>query len=297
MYKNGIYFHLLVNGRYIDEYSHDGKIFVEGRKGTDYEIHLYNNTNIRRRIVFSVDGLNVMTGDNKWEHAYSLDPWKSITVPGWRIDNRKVAKFFFSSVKSSYNQHNDDGDRANVGVIGAMIFNEKWKQPEVVYTPPVVYHHHYSHPWWNPYGITISSGNVVISGMTGGVGEVKTSGHVDISDHPRSSGLSGQSVGGIGSVNCSYSSGAQASGKLGIASSELNNFERQHVGTGWGKEKEFHTRAVHYDFETQPCETLLIYYDSLKGLRNRGINVQVKTQHYVAPNAFPGYRDGCPYPK
>src|SRR4051812_41477867 len=110
MYKNGLNFYLQVNGRAIDEYFKDNMMYVEGRKGSNYEIVVVNNTVIRKKFVVSVDGLNVISGDKTWERGYVIGPYQTLKIPGWRVDADKVAKFIFSSVNASYNQHNDSGD-------------------------------------------------------------------------------------------------------------------------------------------------------------------------------------------
>ena len=63
---------ILVNGREIDTYLKDGKIYVEGRRGKEYEIQYQNYFPKRQKIVLSVDGLNVITGDSTWERGYIL---------------------------------------------------------------------------------------------------------------------------------------------------------------------------------------------------------------------------------
>jgi len=113
-----------VNGRNLPQFYHHSKTWIEGRKGSEFTLFLRNNSHHRRKAVISVDGLNILTGDKNWERGYVLDPWDYIEVPGWRKDASNVAAFEFSSVKNSYNAHNASGDIRNVGVIGAMGFDE-----------------------------------------------------------------------------------------------------------------------------------------------------------------------------
>ena len=112
--------HILVKNNRISEYSdRDGNIFVEGRKGSEYEILLHNNTSFRMKAVVSVDGLNILTGDTVWEKGYVVDAFATLKIPGWRINKDQIAKFEFSNLKGSYNSGSP-----NVGVIGVMWFKE-----------------------------------------------------------------------------------------------------------------------------------------------------------------------------
>ena len=279
MYKNGLNFHLFVNGRAIDEYSKDDMIYVEGRKGSNYEIVIINHTSIQKKLVVSVDGLNVLSGDANWERGYALKPGKTLKIPGWRVDASKVAKFLFSSVATSYNQHNDAGDKSNVGVIGMLVFNEKFSPAQYIPNPYMRYP--YATPASASHGYGTWVGTPIIGSTTIG----------------NSGGASRTSFTATASA-CQNHGGAEAiyMASMDCLSQEMNREVTQSVGTGWGAQQDFRTKTVHYDFETNACDTLMIYYDSVKGLIRRGINI--KEKHISKqPNPFPGYRDGCPLPK
>ena len=47
---------ILVNGSPVKQYIHEGRIFIEAKENTEYEIHLKKNTNERVRALTSVDG-------------------------------------------------------------------------------------------------------------------------------------------------------------------------------------------------------------------------------------------------
>src|SRR5580765_4744887 len=88
---------VLVKNRPIDNYFHQGKTYIEGRKGSEYELEYTNPTAHRQKIIVSVDGLNVCSGDNNWEKGYVVEPYQNLIIPGWRKDSDNVAKFIFSS--------------------------------------------------------------------------------------------------------------------------------------------------------------------------------------------------------
>ena len=50
---------LLVDGKPIHEYHHEGRVFVEGRSGSEYKIRIKNNSSTRACFVVSVDGLTL----------------------------------------------------------------------------------------------------------------------------------------------------------------------------------------------------------------------------------------------
>ncbi len=260
-----------INGRPIPSYFYQGKNFIEGWKGSEYEIKYQNISSSRHKIIVSVDGLNVVSGDTNWEKGYVIEPFHDITIPGWRKDSGNVAKFVFSSVRNSYNQHNEKGDVANVGVIGCKVFNEK---PAVKYNwPPNQFHYHYNYPYPGyPYP------NYTYYTLTGGT-----------------------FFGSIPAVNMNtFDDGHSVI--CAAAATEDSNFEEKTVGvipqnsvaTGWGENKTFETHSVNYEFEPNPVETILFYYDDRQGLQRRGIPMDRPVYTYKEPNAFP---DGCPPPK
>jgi hypothetical protein len=274
MYKSD-YFTVLVKGQPIKEYLKDGKYYVEGRKGSDYELRYHNTSGVRKKVVFSVDGLNIMSGDKDWTKGYVVEPYQIVTIPGWRKDGDNVAKFVFSSVPKSYNQHNDAGDRNNVGVIGAMTFLEKSKplsQP-IIYNWNNHYHYPQDYPWYSP----LYHGN-----LGGAAGD-------NINVNNVTTSLIGGAVGGgvSSSLNNSF---AQAS----YTSSDASLIASNSIGTGWGENKTFQTTMVDYEFGTKVFTTMLLYYDSREGLQARGI---VDLAPVVVPQAFPGFDFGCPAPK
>ena len=281
MYQNGSELSVIIRNRTLDEFVHNEakytgfgnevQTFVEGRRGSEYKIRYRNHTGKRQKIVLSVDGLNVMTGDNTWNDGYCVEPFGTVDVPGWRKDAGNVAAFEFSSLRDSYNQQNESGVATNIGVIGCRVFNEVWKPP-------------------TPYGI----------GGVSGVGvrefELKSTSfpfnhgiyNVDITHYSPADTTSRSFSGGNTTT-------ASACLNATMDSLTCNYVEPQvNVGTSWGANTKFVTHTVYYDFEPAATTTLLLYYDDLKGLERRGINV--RTKYAPTPNAFPE-TVGCPPPK
>lgn len=60
------------------------------------------------------------------------------------------------------------------------------------------------------------------------------------------------------------------------------------VGTGWGKEKESQVQKVSFNGKSQPSEVFEINYDSMNGLRKRGVDIHKRPVYVDGPQAFPG---------
>ena len=138
---------ILINDKPIRKFSHNGKIFIEARKGQEYSIRIKNNTHNRILSVTSVDGLDVLSGKiaNEDANGYVINGYNSLNLDGFRVSDEKVAKFVFDYKDTSYAASKADGSERNVGVIGVRLFQEKIQPPP---PPPIEVHHHHNH--WHP---------------------------------------------------------------------------------------------------------------------------------------------------
>ena len=105
-------------------YSRYGKNYVPGAQGERYSLYLHNNTPRRVLAVVSIDGVNVVSGQDAslYQQGYVLGPGQTSKIDGWRKSNSQVARFYFSSPSASY--ANRTGRSENIGVIGVAVFNE-----------------------------------------------------------------------------------------------------------------------------------------------------------------------------
>ena len=139
---------ILVNDKPIRKYPHNGKLFVEARKGDSYSIRIKNNSYSRVLAVTSADGLDTLTGKSATENGngYVINGYNSLTIDGFRVSDEKVARFVFDQKNSSYAASKEDGSERNVGVIGIRLFTELVKPST---PPPIVireeHHHHHDH--------------------------------------------------------------------------------------------------------------------------------------------------------
>ncbi len=113
----------------------NGRPFVAASKGERYSVRLYNPLPVRVAVNLTVDGLNSITGQpsgiadgEKW----MIDPYSSVTIPGWQVSGGEARRFFFTDKPKSYAKWRGDETgkdlSANCGVIGAAYF---WSQREL----------------------------------------------------------------------------------------------------------------------------------------------------------------------
>lgn len=260
---------ILIKNRSIDQYQHNGKTYIEGRKGSEYVIQIKNTSSIRKKVVVSVDGLNVISGDTNWTQGYIINGYETLEIPGWLKNDKQAAKFVFSNISKSYNQHNDEGDKNNVGVIGIIVYNEKQvyhyniNKKKIIFSRPSPT----IKPHYEPYWTNVSYNNVTSSPL-------------------RSSGISSALT--LNSFNENSFNDADRS----LSTSK----NQQEVGTGWGNNQEFKTIQENFSAENNISQLLELYYDSRKNLEDLGINFKKKVK--TVPNAFPGLNNKyCPAPR
>lgn len=262
MNKKSYELQVLVNGKPVKEYSHNGKVYIEGKKGSEFSLRIKNNNSSRILAVPTADGLSVLNGKDASldSPGYVIDGYDSLTIDGWRKSVQEVARFYFSSPEDSYRKRSEKGD--NVGIIGLAVFREKEedikdkgildKMPYVPYVPtpniyPVIYPHPNCSHNWGPT-VTYLSNNNVISSMS-----------LDSTDQV-----------------------------------EQVNMVRQDLGTGWGEAKKSEVTTVTFEREDTVDALFEIIYNTRKRLEELGVDFDSKPI-YVAPQSFPG--EYCAPPK
>ena len=288
---------VLVNGSRCKQYSHNGKLFIEAKKGSEYSIEVKNNTWQRILAVCSVDGLDILSGKTATENGngYVINGNGSLKADGFRVSDEKVAKFLFDYKGGSYAASKEDGSERNVGVIGVRIFTEKVKPPPPA--PIIVkeeHHHHHDHyptypyptnpykPWWDQptiwgSGDTIRYGNSTCN--TGDSGPTMNccdfNSVADDCLYDRS--ISSAAPGATRSAN-NHTKGST----LGFRANKLSSPVRSmnavpqpealgfDMGTKWGEAKE--SRVIEVEFEKGILAlTTNIYYASRQSLVEMGV--------------------------
>lgn len=99
--------------------------FVVGEHGQRYVIHIENQTSARMEVVATVDGLDVIDGNDGsfTKRGYVLAPFSTLDIDGFRRSMDRVAAFRFGEVGESYASRKGKG--RNVGVIGIAFFQER----------------------------------------------------------------------------------------------------------------------------------------------------------------------------
>lgn len=292
MYTNDISVELLINNKSAQEYKlSDGRTFIEGRKNSNYEIRIKNNTYARKKVVVSVDGLSIMNGEQASykDTGYILNSQESITIPGWHLDSKEVASFKFGDKEHSYSEQTDNGT-GNVGVIGVAVFNEKYDYNKMFNNLNTTNIHHFYHkPAYNPiqYATNPWDYSTLQPYLTGGVGIGTNS--------------------AMGSATLQAS--ATASPTRGFETTTLNQVSAQNcisdmnmdevqtssfnLGTEFGKATEFKTSTVSFTAEENPNSVTQLFYTDRKGLEKLGVVFDKK--YKVTPDPFPK-SSGCKPP-
>lgn len=112
-------------GRHLPIYWHDGRAYVVGNPGNEYEIVVRNRAPGDVLAVVSVDGVNAVTGEtaSASQGGYVVRDGSTTRVSGWRKNLGETAAFYFTSLGDSYAGRT--GRPANVGVIGVALFERK----------------------------------------------------------------------------------------------------------------------------------------------------------------------------
>lgn len=102
----------------------DNESYLGGEIGQPYRIVLRNPTPYRVLAIVSVDGVNVISGQNAafGQSGYVIEAQDETTIDGWRKSMSEVAQFVFSTPGRSY--AGQTGRLENVGVIGVALYQE-----------------------------------------------------------------------------------------------------------------------------------------------------------------------------
>jgi hypothetical protein len=128
----GFAVNVLVDDVARSEYFHGGTVYVEAVRGASYSLRLTNPTPYRVAVALSVDGLNTIDAkhtDARSASKWVLEPYESTVISGWQVSNTAARSFFFTGERHSYGA--TLGQTENLGVIEAVYFRERQREPEV----------------------------------------------------------------------------------------------------------------------------------------------------------------------
>lgn len=117
--------HILVNGRKVKEYRHNGLTFIEAKEGTEFAIEVKNHQHSRVLAILSVDGIDVIDGKPATEKSrgYVVNGNNAGTYSGFRKSDTEVGAFQFVTGEKSY--ATEKGKGKNNGIIAIKLIAEK----------------------------------------------------------------------------------------------------------------------------------------------------------------------------
>lgn len=264
---------IVQGGRTLPTYHHNGQDFAEAPPEGAYEIRLKNTTFARRLAVLSVDGVNVISGQDAGFDGpgYVLRPGETIHIKGWRRSDDTVAKFTFQPQEGSYANRTGRGTQ-NTGIIGVAVFAEA--------QPPVTLSHFFTGVSTNQPHTTLGLGTDTVSAsiplsstMDTLASTVPTSTTV-----PTSAPLPG--------IRSTIRRRRESESEP-VAPQIRRRRESESVdlGTGYGKETKMHTETTSFNRASdQPALVLTLRYGVRAKLIEWGVPV---VEHQQSPQPFP----------
>ena len=85
---------IIVDGAPQPPYAHEGRWYVEARKGREYAIRLRNPYAVRVAVALSVDGLNTIDARETTAaeaRKWVLGPYETVTISGWQTSQTRGA--------------------------------------------------------------------------------------------------------------------------------------------------------------------------------------------------------------
>jgi|SRR5882724_4263161 len=296
MYLYDIDVEILVNGKPVKKFSHEGKTFIQANKGSAYSIKIKNNSGKRRMFTVSVDGINVVDGKAAGASniGYVLNGYSSYDIAGFRTSNEEVHLFKFNDKRKSYAAKSDEtnGDISNCGVIGVQVYEEKEKPQPII---KHIHHHHtekeyvpvpYRDPWYPHYPYKPWRQPDIIWSSTSAPNTFGNSSTTYTLTN--SVNLHEMSAGG-NSMQASYNADSQIRCANYFSAPQIDEGTTVTdcaAGTEFSKEA-VTDRVTNTNFDTgELLVTLEIFYDFREGLIRKGVPVfrEVKV---AAPQAFP----------
>ena len=112
-------------GRWLQVYRHEGRAYIVGKPGHEYQVRVANRLGEDLLAVVSVDGINVITGQtaDPSQSGYVVAPRGVLDMNGWRRSLAQTAAFYFTALPDSYAARTGRPD--DVGVIGVALFRRK----------------------------------------------------------------------------------------------------------------------------------------------------------------------------
>ncbi|HKU69636.1 MAG TPA: hypothetical protein VJQ51_02245 [Burkholderiales bacterium] len=254
-------------GRSLPVYRHEGRYYVVGRPGNEYQIRVQNRSGGDVLAVMSVDGVNAISGETaNWNQSgYVLTPGVSYDIRGWRKSLERIAAFFFTEHQNSYAARTGRPD--NVGVIGVALFRRK-AEPEarIDQAPPR------ERPW---YGARDDSSYRSNAGSNAGS---PAGSSAPAAPESKAESLAGDAAGAARSQE----------GSADMQRREPSVRRSPSLGTGHGRSEASRVSYTNFERATpEPEEVVAIRYDTYNNLVALGV-IRAPRVASPAPSPFPG---------
>jgi hypothetical protein len=312
MQNRNFEFRVLVAGKPVTEYSHEGNIFIEGRKGSEFEIEFINMTSKKLLVIPSVDGLSPINGSSASPDSmgYIANSQSKLVIPGWTLDNKSIAKFLFQDKEKTIGSDSTNTS-ASTGVLGILVYSE-YEQPvdpkrEQELTK--LYEEYqemikrieelecdksfrYPRPWVIPTQIDLNpwkwpqrSDPIWCTNTRYWQSPICQSNmnHINCNTSIQNPDLSGYAQNTVNEGNSSVGN---------IKTDEVKIFE---MSADFGAKQDFEIKSTQFN-RGDLLDQVVIFYDSRRNLSKRGIEVTKKENRYSKelPQAFIGI--GCKPP-
>ena len=256
-----------VENRTLPIHHHNGRYYVAGKPGNEYQVRIANRGQGEILSVVSVDGVNAVSGETaNWNQTgYVLGGYQAFDVRGWRKSMDRIAAFFFTEHQNSYAART--GRPHNVGVIGVAVYRKKYEPPVRIDPPP--------RPWPRPRHDSPfpQSSERDMSGATGAADAMAKS---TTPGAPSAAAQESESR-ALGRDNISGGSTARAPQRSGP------------LGTGHGRSEESQVTYTNFERATSaPSEVITLHYDTYENLLAQGVITQPPLYARPAPSPFPG---------
>lgn len=258
-----------MENRTLPIHQHNGRYYVVGRPGNEYQIRIANRGAQEILSVLSVDGVNAVSGETaNWaQTGYVLGHYQAFDIRGWRKSVDRTAAFYFTEHQNSYAART--GRPNNVGVIGVALFQKK-VEPPVRFDPPV-------RPWPRP---RMESPSPSSGSSAPGGAPMDSEATADAAPPaPAARSAPAQESAGVGTLRDRASSASEMA-RTPAKSTTL--------GTGHGRSET--SRVTYTQFErasTSPAEVITIHYDTYENLLAQGVITQPPFYARPAPVPFP----------
>lgn len=257
-----------VENRTLPIHHHNGRYYVVGKPGNEYQIRIANRGRQEILSVVSVDGVNAVSGETaNWNQTgYVLGAHQAFDIRGWRKSMDRIAAFYFTAHHNSYAART--GRPNNVGVIGVALFRKKF-EPPVRIDPPVRPMPRPRPPY--PYDSPFPSSPEGAPGAA--MEQERSEGAQDSATAPAPSAPAG------------------AMRRHAEAQSDIARAPRPAPSLGTGHGRNEHSQVTYTNFErasSSPAEVITIHYDTYENLLAQGVITQPPIYARPMPTPFPG---------